>query len=97
MKAPVLDLSLLGSLGFIEQAAFSAPGRLDISGPDLAFSGTVFTQDDIGQTFSLTALVSNTGLGVNSDAITVNLAITPEPTSVLLLAVGGLAGTWRRR
>lgn len=94
---PVLDLSLLDSLGFIEQAAFIVPGRLDVSGSDLTFTGTVFDQEDVGQTYSLTAWVSNTGLGINSDAMMVNLMVTPEPSTALLLSVVGVLALVRRR
>jgi hypothetical protein len=73
---PVLSLSLADSLGYIEQAHFLIPGRLDVLGPDLSYAGTLFGPEDIGYVFPLTATISNTGSGVNFDTLSVNLAIT---------------------
>ncbi|MFQ5500838.1 MAG: PEP-CTERM sorting domain-containing protein [Phycisphaerae bacterium] len=95
---PTLDLSLLDSVGFIEEAAFSIPNRLSVIGTDLTFSGPVFDASDIGQIFPLTTTISNTGSGVNADQVSLNLEIVPEPaTAFLLLTVGGLLFTRRRR
>jgi len=95
---PTLDLSLLDSVGFIEEATFSIPNRLSVVGSELAFSGLVFDASDIGQIFPLTTTISNTGSGVNTDQISLNLEIVPEPaTAFLLLTVGGLLLPRERR
>jgi len=86
---PILDLSLLDSLGYIEATGFSIPGRLSQVGSGLTLSTNMFDQSDIGQVFPLTAMISNTGAGSNADQITVNLFIVPEPVTLSLFAFGG--------
>jgi uncharacterized cupredoxin-like copper-binding protein len=86
-----LDLSLLNSEGYIENASFAVPGRIDESGTSMTCSDLTFDNSDIGQTFTLTANVSNTGDGNNSDSVTVNLTVVPEPATLSLLILGGLA------
>ena len=84
-----LSLSLLQSAGFIEQASFSIPGRLDVTGADLTYSGEAFSLADIGQMFSLTAAISNSGLGTNFDTMTLNLMVVPEPATISLIMLWG--------
>lgn len=96
LSDPVLDLSLLDSLGFIEEASIFIPGRLDYVGTELTFSDTLFDESDLGLTFPLTATISNTGVGVNSDTLSVNLMIVPEPAAAALILTGALL-TFRRR
>jgi uncharacterized membrane protein len=80
VKYPVLNLSLLDSLGFIENAQFQIPSKgLNISGPDLTYSDVVFNQSDIGKVFPLLTRISNTGCGVNSDSMNVSLRIVGIP------------------
>lgn len=92
------DVSLGDSAGFVEEVAFSIPGKLEERWSNLwylDYLSNLFDEDDIGQSFPLTAQISNTGLGKNSDTVTINLAIVPEPVSVLLFV--GLAAFIRRR
>jgi len=93
----LLSLSLVGSLGYIEERNFAITGLLDQSGAGADYLGTLFGDPDIGQVHSLTVGASNTGSGVNSDSMTVNLSVVPEPATLTLLAFGGLAVLRRRR
>jgi hypothetical protein len=90
---PTLDLSLLNSEGYLEGASFQIDGKLNQTGSDLVsflYSGNLFDESDIGLTYSLTAGVYNTGLGVNSDSLNVNLSVVPEPATLLLLGLGAV-------
>ena len=95
LSDPVLDVSLLDSLGFIEEAHIYIPDRLDYIGTELTFSETLFDEADLGLTFPLTASIGNTGAGVNSDTLSVNLAIVPEPAAGLLMLATCVV-PWRR-
>jgi len=77
-------LSLADSQGYIESATFSISGKLDSRGQ---YAAVLFGEWDIGQTYPLTVTVSNTGMGVNSDSMTVNLLVVPEPGSLGLLGL----------
>ena len=94
---PVLDLSLLESLGYIEATSFFIPGRLDWSDSNLVLGTSIFDEFDIGQVFSLEASISNTGFGINSDYLAVNLSVIPEPSTAMLLGVSGCFVCRRRR
>ena len=83
----LLQLSLADSLGYIEQASFSIGGKLDQAGAGLSYSGILFGDSDLGQTYPLTVGVSNTGAGTNSDSMTVNLSVVPEPGTLGLLGL----------
>ena len=75
-EEPVLNLSLVNSLGYIEKAEFIISSKgLDVSGTNLTYSGALFDQSNIGKVFPLLASVSNSGSGVNTDTIIVNLRI----------------------
>lgn len=90
---PTLDLSLLYSKGYLEGASFQIDGKLNQTGSDLAsflYLGNLFDESDVGLTYSLTAGVYNTGLGVNSDWLSVNLSVVPEPATLFLLGLGGM-------
>jgi hypothetical protein len=95
----LLQLSLANSLGYIEQASFAIGGKLDQAGAGLSYSGILFGDSDLGQTYPLTAGVSNTGAGINADSMTVNLSVVPEPATLGLLgfAAFGLLGRLRRQ
>ncbi len=95
--ADLLNLSLVLSNGYIEEGSFFINGLVDQVGSELAFSGTPFSSDDVWKTFTLTAGVRNTGAGINEDIMTVNLHLTPEPATMGLLALGGVALLKRRR
>jgi len=89
----ILDLSLLNSSGYLEGASFVIDGLLDQSGLGMwnfSYSGNLFGESDIGQVHSLTAGVYNTGLGVNSDYLDVNLSVVPEPATFSLLGLGAV-------
>lgn len=92
-----LSLSLVPAVGFIETSSFFIPGRLNQLGTDRSWSGMPFGWDDIGQTFTLTTEVSNTGLGVNSDTMRVDVRVVPEPATLVMLVLGGLAVMRRTR
>jgi hypothetical protein len=90
---PTLNLSLLNSKGYLEGASFLIDGKLNQSGSDLSsffYSGYLFNQSDIGYIYTLTAGIYNTGLGVNSDYLSVDLSIVPEPATLLLLGLGAV-------
>jgi hypothetical protein len=93
----ILDLSLLDSLGFIETTSFFVPDRLDWIGTDLTLMTSIFDESDIGELFPLTATISNTGLGINADALTINLSIVPEPSTAVLLSMASLVVLYRRQ
>ena len=80
-------LSLADSQGYIESATFWISGKLDRRGHDLRYAVVLLGESDIGETFPLTVTVSNTGMGVNSDSMTVNLSVVPEPASLGLLGL----------
>jgi len=90
-------LSLADSQGYIESATFWISGKLDSRGHDLRYAAVLFGEWDIGQTYPLTVTVSNTGLGVNSDSMTVDLLVVPEPATLGLLAVAACCLVRRRR
>jgi hypothetical protein len=92
-----LRMSLLNSLGFIENASFAIPQKLDQASSDMSYSGILFGKADIGQVFSLTTGISNTGAGTNSDSSAVKLRIVPEPATLSFLALGGVAMLRRKR
>lgn len=83
---PVL-LSLEESLGYIESATFWISGKLNRTGSGLSYDTLLFGESDIGQTYPLTMTVSNTGAGTNSDSMTVNLSVVPEPGTLGLLGL----------
>ncbi len=88
-----LDLSFLDSAGYLEGASFEIDGLLNQTGVGLwnfTYSGNLFDESDIGQVYPLTGSVYNTGLGINSDLLSVNLSIVPEPATLLMLGLGGL-------
>ena len=94
---PVLDLSLLDSLGFLEATSFFVPERLDWNGTSLTLMTSIFDESDIGGLFPLTATISNTGLGINADALTINLSIVPEPSTAVLLSMAAFVVLHRRQ
>jgi len=73
---PVL-ISLADSQGYIEKVSFSISGKLNQDGASLTYSGILFGDSDVGQTYPLRLYVSNTGTGVNYDVMTVNLLVVP--------------------
>jgi hypothetical protein len=75
------------SQGYIESATFWISGKLNRTGTGLSYDALLFGESDIGETFPLTVTVSNTGAGVNSDSMTVNLSVVPEPASLGLLGL----------
>jgi hypothetical protein len=84
----LLQLSLADSLGYIERESLSISGRLNKTGTTgLIYSGVLFGESDIGQTYPLTVSVSNTGAGLNSDSMTVSLLVVPEPGTLGLLGL----------
>jgi hypothetical protein len=87
-------LSLADSSGYIQSATFWISGKLESRGQ---YAAVLFGEWDVGQTYPLTVTVSNTGMGVNSDSMTVNLLVVPEPATLSLLALGGVAMLMRRR
>jgi len=90
---PTLNLSLLNSKGYLEGASFQIDGKLNQSGSDLLsflYSGNLFNQSDIGHIYTLTSGVYNTGLGVNSDYLSINLSIVPEPCTLSFLGLGAV-------
>ena len=89
-------LSLLDSEGFIESKSFLIPGRLDQAGLE-PLSSVIFAPDDIGQSFQLLSTVSNSGSGVNTDAVSVTFRVVPEPATMAVLALGGAAVMRKRR
>jgi len=82
-----LQLSMADSQGYIESATFWISGRLNRTGTGLSYAALLFGDPDIGQTYPLTVTVSNTGTGVNSDSMTVNLLVVPEPGTLGLLGL----------
>lgn len=90
---PILDLSLLNSLGYTEGASLVIDGLLDQAGMGIGnftYSGNLFDESNLGQTYSLTVGVYNTGLGVNSNYLNIDLSIVPEPTTALFTCLGAL-------
>ncbi|MDD4888505.1 MAG: PEP-CTERM sorting domain-containing protein [Phycisphaerae bacterium] len=85
-----IDLSTLGSVGYIERATFAIPGRLDYAGSSRT-SSIQFGALDVGQSFTLSSSISNTGVGVNTDSTSITLIVVPEP-STLALTIAGFAG-----
>ncbi|MEI8195703.1 MAG: PEP-CTERM sorting domain-containing protein [Phycisphaerae bacterium] len=86
----ILDPS--NSQGYIENSSLVIPGRVNQSSPNLSPAAVRFNAGDAGTTFTLTANVSNTGQGANSDTLIVNLLVANA--NVGLTANGG-TGTHR--
>jgi hypothetical protein len=84
-----LSLSLENSTGYIESASFSANGFLDQSGTGLTADLAGFPPSDGGLVIPLTITVSNTGAGLNSQSLTVDIQVVPEPSAIALLTITG--------
>ncbi len=78
-------------------------GTVDLTAP--SFDATTFLVSDVAgrsdfttfSTGSLEQAAIESGGSFNSRSLTLNAAAVPEPSSVLLLAIGGIAITLRRR